>query len=489
MRISVCRLDVPWMIAVNLAVGVGILGFCMDLRPNSRVNYRRLNDGTDPDSTPPSAQPSSKSRRSMASLYQSGLSGDGFTDDLAMNMSQNGLLDPARDPSMYLLGQTPGLTPRARFVDPSEPDDDIGLPNPPSYTNLEDLKALESRLLNEVEISETEQRISHLRARLEQSAKVKDVAKQVPAVSSATTETFKTPKPVKPKVDVRAVAAQAAVVDLNALRRLNVAAQAEQTLERLDPFSVGRTESESHSDGSGDTDCSAQSVSSSNRLGKRHKKLKSGRAAKQVDLVKRVLEWPHTYLKYAHGTKDLKFDALDLPLLVAGELEIACRSNASSSDKKARACLLQALMYHSKLYTWSNCLDYFGAVLNYIEQGGTWQDFNVFAEMQNNTLLTKKSSRMPGSSGGTSPSAYVPAASSAAAFRPWFCRDFQSGECTLSDGHDQLIRGKTVKVYHICSYCSLFRKSTQKHPENQCNFKSASSLSPSPSKPRDSGAD
>jgi hypothetical protein len=242
---------------------------------------------------------------------------------------------------------------------------------------------------------------------------------------SAASTTLKTPKPVsklKSTSDVRAATANAAVLDLNALRGLNVAAQAEKTLQRLDPFTAGHDGSDTQSDGSEGTDSSAHS-STSSRIGKRQRKLKSGRAAKQVDIVQRVLEWPHTFLKYAYGTKDVKFDALDLPLLVAGELEIACRSNASISDKKARAGLLQAVMYHSKLFIWANCLEFFGSVLNHIEQGGTWQDFNIFSEIQNNTLMTKKASRVPGSSGGTPPLVSLSSGSSgssAAAYRPWF---------------------------------------------------------------------
>jgi hypothetical protein len=135
--------------------------------------------------------------------------------------------------------------------------------------------------------------------------------------------------------------------------------------------------------------------------------LKSGRVAKNSDIVNVCLLWPHTSLKFSYAAKDIKFDDLDLPLLVAGELEIQTNPIVSQHEKMCRMTLLQSVMYFSKRYVWTNCLEYFGAVLAHVERGGPFNDSEALAIIQQNTLINFKKAWTASVTSSISPSNYA----------------------------------------------------------------------------------
>ena len=242
-----------------------------------------------------------------------------------------------------------------------------------------------------------------------------------------------------------------------------MAAQAVKSLDTMTKHALSDFSARDHSSSSSSSrDSSPVSSCHSKRRGKP----KSSRVAKSHDIVIKTLQWPHTFLKYSHMSLNVDFNMLDLPLLVAGELEIAKSHSATSKENLGRAELLQSLMYSSKIYTWSNCLDYFGAVLAFIERGGEWTDNLTLNTIQQNTLLQRESSRANPSGTGTPFSTGGVAHSQ---HQTWYCRAFQSGDCSLPDGHDQLMRGKQIKMHHICAFCLTNKKIMATHSEIHCN--------------------
>jgi hypothetical protein len=204
--------------------------------------------------------------------------------------------------------------------------------------------------------------------------------------------------------------------------------------------------------------------------------LRSGRVAKNCDIVLLSLLWPHTSLKFSYASRDIKFEELDIALLVAGELEIQANPSIQPSEKLHRLNLLQSIMYFSKRYVWSNCLDYFGAILAHVERGGLFSDSEALAVIQQNTLNSVKkplpissSTPSPSTNTITYPTQHMPVPQPAATqSRPWFCKPFQNGSCQLAEPHDQIYHGSSIRVMHICAFCSLYRKTVAKHPEKDC---------------------
>ena len=269
-----------------------------------------------------------------------------------------------------------------------------------------------------------------------------------------------------PSNKTRPALASAAAVTLQHLRRHKVAKAATSSLKKLSLGMASDTDdSSSDPDSSNDSDSSIdESDVFSHRAKRRLGKVKSGRVAKTHDIVVTPLNWPHTFLRYGHAGKDTVFENLDMPLLVAGELEILKSPSTNKVEKAGRAELLQSLMYNSKIYTWANCLEYFGAILSFIEKGGAWSNSVAFANIQQNTLIHKKLSRsLPSGTGTLTQTAGVKSP------QTWYCRSYQSNECSLPEGHEQDFRGKTHKASHICSFCYQTRKLKLKHSERDCS--------------------
>jgi hypothetical protein len=225
-----------------------------------------------------------------------------------------------------------------------------------------------------------------------------------------------------------------------------------------------------------DYDFHASAGAGADPLAGKPRVLRSGRVAKNCDIVLLSLLWPHTSLKFSYASRDIKFEELDIALLVAGELEIQSNPSIDQSEKLHRLNLLQSIMYFSKRFVWSNCLDYFGAILAHVERGGLFSDSEALAVIQQNTLNSVKknwpishSNPSPSPSTNTYPSQHILAPQPVATqTHPWFCKPFQNGSCQLAEPHDQMYHGNPIKVSHICAYCSLYRKIVSKHPEKDC---------------------
>ena len=191
--------------------------------------------------------------------------------------------------------------------------------------------------------------------------------------------------------------------------------------------------------------------------------LRSGRVAKNCDVVVLSLFWPHTSLKFSYASRDIRFEDLDTALLVAGELEIQNNPSVDPLEKAHRLALLQSIMYFSKRYSWNNCLDYFGAILAHVERGGSFGDSEALAVIQLNTLnMVKKpwpltqATQLSVPSNTYALSHYVPSApTNQAQPRTWFCQTYQQGLCSLLDPHEQLYHGQPKVVSRICDYASL----------------------------------
>ena len=341
------------------------------------------------------------------------------------------------------------------------------------HTPLSDLLRKEVSLELKLKQAEASSRISRLESRLRDldncrssSSKTAAVPRRKTSSSSAIKSSSRYHKHSANSTSVLP-AAHSPIIE-----KSSIATQASKVLHSL-TRKVDILSSSSCTDATNSTSSGSDSSSDESLQLRKHRgNPKSGRVAKAHEIVIKTLPWPHTYLKYSHVNNNVKFDSLDLPLLVAGELEIAKCSSATSKEKSGRADLLQSVMYSSKLFTWSNCIEFFGAVLAFIERGGDWSDTLSIQSIQQNTLLVRKSSRSPSSGTGT-PSTTGGAGDSQP--RTWFCRPFQSGECSLPDGHEQPYRGTSITVHHICAHCYTVRKVQLKHSEANCHLVGSSS--------------
>ena len=101
-------------------------------------------------------------------------------------------------------------------------------------------------------------------------------------------------------------------------------------------------------------------------------KLKSGLFQKSSDSVLFPQIWPHTAL---HVSESVDFMALDIKMIVAGELEIIMGKRTSSVERTRRLRFGGKNMYFASIYEWSALLRFYAARLRKIEVGlNTWSD-------------------------------------------------------------------------------------------------------------------
>ena len=99
----------------------------------------------------------------------------------------------------------------------------------------------------------------------------------------------------------------------------------------------------------------------------------SGKLAKPDDTdIKKPVKYAHEKLDPRHA-KDRVFDKLTFPLLIAGELELACREEASQEERQARVNIAKVISYHKLYLSDEDLKTGYATVLNKVEQGTqTW---------------------------------------------------------------------------------------------------------------------
>ena len=197
------------------------------------------------------------------------------------------------------------------------------------------------------------------------------------------------------------------------------------------------------------------------------KKKKSGKESKLTSDVDFPQVWPHSKLRGHFVGKDKKYDDLTIAEFVAGYMSIVMKSK--SVEKKARITHLEELMYLATYKPWKSVLNYHGACLLEIERGNLeWGDnfqlhglqstfFNVVGQGQN---FQQRGSTSSAFEKPSTPSNYAGGNQ-----RVWFCKAYQSGNCTFSGDHNGYMYGRTEFLRHICAKCWQAGKKQSQHSE------------------------
>lgn len=192
-------------------------------------------------------------------------------------------------------------------------------------------------------------------------------------------------------------------------------------------------------------------------------KIKSGMNRKATDSVKKQLLWPHLLLQNSYVTSNLGFHDLTFPLFVAGELEILCSmlpSNASA-EFLTRLEFLKTLAYEANSYPLKAVSEWYAAYLRRLELGhGKWGDSFYVPGQQILAKYTPKSDLKKKDFGKEGKSMV------------YFCGAFNKGNCDKKSPHEGQIRGRAVKMEHICANCWQKNKVKKFHAEgtSECSY-------------------
>ena len=227
---------------------------------------------------------------------------------------------------------------------------------------------------------------------------------------------------------------------------------------------------------SDDTDVDSESITE----GK--KKPVSGKLAKPDDTdIKKPVKYAHEKLDPRHS-KDRVFDKLNFQLLVAGELELATREEASKEERDARTRIAKVLCYH-KLYLNDEdlCIGY-DTTMKKVEHGEEqWspklaEELHIFLDYRATVISRERMKEMENKMNdkgkgkkddktGTDSKLTDDGNEENSEFKPIFCMDYNKGECSYSKSHTGKWRGKKTTKWHVCRAC-LKNNELAPHPEN-----------------------
>jgi hypothetical protein len=219
--------------------------------------------------------------------------------------------------------------------------------------------------------------------------------------------------------------------------------------------------------------------------GLKGKKPVSGRLAKITDSVTRTVWWPHSLLDPKFVVNNPPYEALDFPLLVAGELSRALDHRTSSEEARFRIALVRELSYCARVCKWPIPRQFHAAILLDVERDTRkWTDIN-FTELTTSILAASQAAQYT-SVKASSDSQWSGANNSSriqrrrggvqdsSAAQHYFCRDFNQGVCAQSSDHKGELKSRNgsvriVTLEHICGACWLSTGEVNRHPEtNGC---------------------
>ena len=220
---------------------------------------------------------------------------------------------------------------------------------------------------------------------------------------------------------------------------------------------------------------------------KRKKKVVSGKLAKPDDTdIKQPVKYAHEKLDPRHS-KDRVFDKLNFQLLIAGELELATREEASAAEKDAWTRIAKTLCYHKLYLTDEDLRTGYDTTLKKVEQGlQGWnpqlaEELQVLLDYRASVISRermkemeqkmwdnnkkKKETRDPKDTKEEGKNDVNDGNEETPEVKPIFCMDYNRGECSFSKSHTGKWKGKRVTKWHICRIC-LRNNELLPHPES-----------------------
>ena len=186
------------------------------------------------------------------------------------------------------------------------------------------------------------------------------------------------------------------------------------------------------------------------KSGKAFAKLKSQRGGDVDVLIRNRVAWPHESVLSGTSRQRVTYDQLSLPQFVQG----FCKNMLQEPDLGVRHHMLtylSELMEDTVDFSWQSAKAAHAVLLCDMEQGNvSWQETHKIdrirrAHAQRHTAIRQNQSRSTSGS------------------KPWFCKQYQSGNCSHKRDHE--LNGRLQK--HICSFCLSLGK-VFSHPEKDC---------------------
>ena len=150
----------------------------------------------------------------------------------------------------------------------------------------------------------------------------------------------------------------------------------------------------------------------------------------------------NVYVSSMCDKNPIKFDDLDLRLIVSGEINIIDRHNISMVERNGRMQLLKQILYLAGYYEWRGILQYYATIIHHIEMGIKAWDLDVTEEWSLVLLPYALASRTTDRQASACKRS---TSSSGKSFdspdRPWFCRAYQKRDLT-----NRLRTGVTFRV-------------------------------------------
>ncbi len=189
--------------------------------------------------------------------------------------------------------------------------------------------------------------------------------------------------------------------------------------------------------------------------GRHSAKMKPGITSKASEEVLNPQVWPQTFWDYEFIANPIEFKDLDFGLFVARELEAVMSCDISEKQNHSRLELLKTIVYYQRVYDWKSILKMYSAIVRKIESGRANWSYD-FYRIESHTLVHKTKSSYTKGDGQNKKVENK---------KGWFCKDYQTGVCELSDPHKKWIGGKEYIVHHVCAACLQKDKVKLMHPE------------------------
>ena len=181
-------------------------------------------------------------------------------------------------------------------------------------------------------------------------------------------------------------------------------------------------------------------------------KIKSQRGGPVDVVVRHKVPWPHEHILGGPTRQRVTYDNLSLTQFIQGFVKNVLDEPCQKSKEKMLH-YLGDLMEDATDFSWANAKAAHAVLLCEMERGAlTWADTSRIERIRR-AHAQKHSTSKPNW------------AKNQENKRPWFCKQYQSGNCNFFKDHE--VSGRLHK--HICAFC-LAQGRQLTHAEKDCNF-------------------
>jgi hypothetical protein len=231
----------------------------------------------------------------------------------------------------------------------------------------------------------------------------------------------------------------------------------------------------------------------------RGKKPVSGRLSKIENTIEKSVLWPHSKLDPKYVANNLTYDAIDFPLLVAGELSIVLNPTTTKEEADFRCKLVRELSYCVRVCHWATARQFHSAILTEVERNERKWSEDSFLNLMTSTLAAQAqlqaSQALQVNTGNSNRPRYTDNiyANRGPRKRRYmsrgqapqqdnvkshlFCQAFNQGTCPINKDHMGMYRNENVLLEHICAHCWLSANEVARHPDRECaKYKASGSV-------------